>query len=173
MDNVTRCAINNLKTDLSFLDNVNPIPDEEFITRRDKLAKALAANNVDAFVLEPGYTFQYYGNISQPDWEPWEPEERPFLMVILPRVTEDGTITAKTAFLAPHFEEGRVRMLGIPSREPESTGTLTRPSYPPRSSKESKAQHSWSTKIRDYIARGLQTAGFKTVGLSPEAELVR
>jgi hypothetical protein len=53
-----QCAIDNLKADTWFLDNAVPIKSEEFLERRDRLAKALAINGVDAFVLEPGYTFQ-------------------------------------------------------------------------------------------------------------------
>jgi len=30
------------------------------------------ADDVDAFVVEPGYTFKYYANVSQPEWEVWE-----------------------------------------------------------------------------------------------------
>lgn len=55
---VQQCSIDNFKSDLSFLDNAVPIEAEEFIERRDYLAKALAVNGVDAFVVEPGYTFQ-------------------------------------------------------------------------------------------------------------------
>ena len=68
---VQQCTIDNLHRNTSFLDNATPISAEEFIHRRDNLAKALHEYGVDAFVLEPGYTFQYYGNISQTDWEPW------------------------------------------------------------------------------------------------------
>lgn len=59
VDNVQECAIHNLHKDLSFLDPAEPITTEEFIDRRDRLAQALALSNIDAFVLEPGYTFQY------------------------------------------------------------------------------------------------------------------
>ncbi|TFB07059.1 hypothetical protein CCMA1212_000447 [Trichoderma ghanense] len=180
---VQQCSINNLKSDLSFLDAAQPIQAAEFILRRDRLAQALAANGVDAFVLEPGYTFQYYGNVSQQDWEPWEPEERPFLMLIKPQVSPNGGVYAKTAFLSPHFEEGRVRMLGIPSRDdaeldivvweehwnPYTTLLNSRlfagGSEPPTLMIEEE--------MRDYIVRGLTAAGFRTVGLSPKAELVR
>lgn len=55
---VQQCSIDNLKSDLWFLDDAVPIEPEEFLERRDRLAKALAVNGVDAFVLEPGYTFQ-------------------------------------------------------------------------------------------------------------------
>ncbi|PTB69156.1 Prolidase/Aminopeptidase P-like protein [Trichoderma citrinoviride] len=185
---VQQCSIDNLKADLSFLDGAKPIEAAEFLLRRDRLAQALAANKVDAFVLEPGYTFQYYGNVSQHDWEPWEPEERPFLMLIMPQASPDGSISAKTAFLSPHFEEGRVRMLGIPSRDDAEldivvweehwnpyTTLLDSRLFAGSSSSSSKAAPTLMVdeEMRDYIVRGLAAAGFRTVGLSPEAELVR
>lgn len=58
-DKAQRCAIDNLHKDLSFLDQAKPIAAQEFVGRRDRLAQALSASEVDAFVLEPGYTFQY------------------------------------------------------------------------------------------------------------------
>lgn len=68
-----RCAVNNLlDTGLPFLEHVSPIDVLEFEDRRDRLAQALVAEDADAFVVEPGYTFKYYGNVSQPEWEVWE-----------------------------------------------------------------------------------------------------
>lgn len=58
LDKVQQCAIDNFHSDLSFLDTAVPIEAEEFIERRDRLARALVASGADAFVLEPGYTFQ-------------------------------------------------------------------------------------------------------------------
>jgi hypothetical protein len=55
---VQQCAIDNLRSDLSFLEKAKPIVADEFLERRDRLAQAMAINGVDAFVLEPGYTFQ-------------------------------------------------------------------------------------------------------------------
>ncbi|KAG9251415.1 peptidase M24, structural domain-containing protein [Emericellopsis atlantica] len=180
-DRVQQCSIDNLKSDTWFLDNAVPIKPEEFLERRDRLAKALDKNGVDAFVLEPGYTFQYYGNISQVDWEPWEPEERPFLMLIMPQTSDEGEVTAKTAFLSPAFEAGRVRMLGIPSREEEldivaweehwNPYTTLRESHLFKDMEEPVLMA--DEEIRDYIVRGLGKFGFTTVGLTPEAELVR
>ncbi|KAF3767245.1 Creatinase/aminopeptidase [Cryphonectria parasitica EP155] len=185
VERVQNCAIKNLHQDLSFLDAARPITAPEFIERRDRLAQALAASGVDAFVLEPGYTFQYYGNISQTDWEPWEPEERPFLMIVTPSTPSNATtdaIKAKTAFLSPHFEEGRVRMLGIPSRDPELdivvweehwnpyTTLLESPLFQDLGHQPTLMM---DEEMRDYIVRGLEGAGFKTVGLSPAVELVR
>ncbi|KAF7516101.1 hypothetical protein G7054_g14291 [Neopestalotiopsis clavispora] len=177
---VQQCSIDNLHADLSFMKDAKPIVAEEFLERRDRLARALHADKIDAFVLEPGYTFQYYGNISQVNWEPWEPEERPFLMLILPEVSSGGEIVAKTAFLSPHFEEGRVRMLGIPSREEELDIVVWEEHWNPYSTLLKSGLFSSETpklmmdeEIRDYIVRGLDANGFETVGLSPGAELVR
>lgn len=55
---VQECSINRVKEDLSFLDHVKPIEADEFLQRRDRLARALDETGVDGFVLEPGYTFQ-------------------------------------------------------------------------------------------------------------------
>lgn len=54
------------------MEKAAPLPLEEFVARRDRLANALVQDGVDAFVVEPGYTFSYYANISQKDWEVWE-----------------------------------------------------------------------------------------------------
>ncbi|CCF44026.1 metallopeptidase family M24 [Colletotrichum higginsianum] len=179
-DIAKQCTINNLHSNLSFLDPAVPIAADEFLERRDRLARALVESKVDAFVLEPGYTFQYYGNISQTDWEPWEPEERPFLMLILPEVSPAGIVSAKTAFLSPHFEEGRVRMLGIPSRDAELDIVIWEEHWNPYDILLKSclfdgrpAKLMVDEEIRDFIVRGLDSAGFQTVGLNAEIELVR
>lgn len=190
VDTVQKCAIDKLHEDLSFLDGAAPIAADEFLARRDRLAQALVASTpaVDAFVLEPGYAFQYYANTSQADWEPWEPEERPFLMLVLPEVY-DGQVRARAAFLAPHFEEGRVRMLGIPSREASAEldivvweehwdpyATLrASPLFADFDSfgQRKKPRLMVDDEMRDFIVRGLGTAGFDTVGLGAAAEAVR
>ena len=125
---------------------------------------------------------RYYGNISQTDWEPWEPEERPFLMLIMPDVSSTGAVKAKTAFLSPHFEEGRVRMLGIPSCDSELDIVIWEEHWNPYTTlinshlfeglgRQPKVM--MDEEIRDYIVRGLDSAGFETVGLNAAVELVR
>ncbi|KAI8949225.1 peptidase M24, structural domain-containing protein [Xylaria longipes] len=187
LQDVRKCAIDNLHGDISFLDLAKPIHVDEFLERRDRIARALVASDADAFVLEPGYTFQYYGNISQTDWEPWEPEERPFLMLILPEVSQSEGTSAKMAFLAPHFEEGRVRMLGIPSREDELDIVIWEEHWDPYDTllkshvfaglggitKRRVPRLMIDEEVRDFISRGLANAGFETGGLTPEVELVR
>ena len=177
---VQQCTIRNLHKNTSFLDRAKPITSNEFIQRRDNLAKAIHASGADGFVLEPGYTFQYYGNISQKDWEPWEPEERPFLMIVQPVETTDGDIVAKTSFLAPHFEEGRVRMLGIPAQEKELDITVWEEHWNPYETLrdglfpgKNNSVLMVDEEMRDYIVRGLSSAGFGTIGLSKDVEAVR
>jgi Xaa-Pro aminopeptidase len=102
-------------------------------------------------------------------------------MFIIPQTSFSGTVTARTAVLSPHFEEGRVRMLGIPSRDEELDIVIWEEHWDPYATLiESRLFANTSSptlmvdeEMRDYIVRGLTDAGFKTVGLSPEAELVR
>ncbi|KIV93329.1 hypothetical protein PV10_04549 [Exophiala mesophila] len=206
---IQKCTIHNLHQHSSFLDTALPITLEEFTQRRNRLAEALHESNIDAFILEPGYSFQYYANISQTDWEPWEPEERPFLMVVQPDVdAESGQILARTSFLAPHFEEDRVRMLGMPfrsmTREGEGRAAAAAPApavgvVPKgldmdldiivweedenpyqvlrnttfRNISDVKVTVMVDEEIRDFIVRGLSTAGFETVGLNHQVESVK
>ncbi|KAF2491350.1 metallopeptidase family M24 [Lophium mytilinum] len=179
IDRVQQCSIDTIQRDTSFLHDAHPITSHEFIDRRNKLAKALAASGVDGFVLEPGYTFEYYGNISQTSWEPWEPEERPFLMIVEPRVEDGGQIHAKTSFLSPKFEEGRVRMLGIPSEHSLNIVTWEEHWNPYQTLKQGLFSHTKDPiimvdeEMRDFIVRGLSSNGFSTVGLDMEIEALR
>lgn len=59
------CSIEQLyiDTDLDFLSTASPIALSEFVLRRDRLAQALVDDGLDAFIVEPGYTFQYFANV--------------------------------------------------------------------------------------------------------------
>lgn len=73
LEEFQQCAIKNFHdTGFGFLGTAVPIVLEDFEERRNRLARALVADGVDAFVVEPGYTFKYFANISQPEWEVWE-----------------------------------------------------------------------------------------------------
>ena len=54
------------------MDNITAPNLEEYVHRRDRLAIALDQDGLDAFIAEPGPTFQYYVNVSQPEWQVWE-----------------------------------------------------------------------------------------------------
>ncbi|KAF7865356.1 hypothetical protein EAF04_006333 [Stromatinia cepivora] len=184
-----KCSVNTfLETGLPWLETASPIVLQEFIQRRNNLAVALETDGIDAFIVEPGYTFQYYANISQKDWEVWEPEERPFLMVITPHFdTTLSKVVAKTSFLAPHFEEGRVRMLGMPFEEDLSIITWEEHWNPYLT-----LWKNWHTatgtedlgsnqipkvmvdeEMRDFIQRGLGENDFEVVGLAGGVKRVK
>ncbi|PCG90428.1 Creatinase [Penicillium occitanis (nom. inval.)] len=179
------CSIRNmLSTGLYFLEGVTPPTIEHFESRRNRLAHALIADGADAFVLEPGYTFKYYANISQEDWEPWEPEERPFLMVVQPyHDPETGIVTAKTSFLCPSFEAERARLLSMPFSGPIDIIPWEEHWNPYETLFESKLFSTRASdglprlmvdeEMRDYIQRGLGDNGFEIVGLQKNVERVR
>lgn len=68
----------------------------------------------------------YYTNLSSFQWESWEPEERPFLMVVEPVLSSSSQsgsssttdskpeIVARTTFLIPAFELQRALALNLP-----------------------------------------------------------
>ncbi|RJE24002.1 Metallopeptidase family M24 [Aspergillus sclerotialis] len=183
LESFQQCSIDNLlNTGLYFLDTASPISVADYEERRDRLASALVADGVDAFVVEPGYTFKYYANVSQPEWEVWEPEERPFLMIVQP--TQDqktGEIKANTSFLCPSFEAERALLLGMPFSEPIQIIPWEEHWNPYSTLMESQAISSQNgtprlmvdEEMRDFIQRGLSSAGFDVVGLKGRVEQVR
>jgi hypothetical protein len=129
--------------------------------------------------------------------EVWEPEERPFLMIIQPSLSpSNGEITARTSFLVPHFEVERAKLLGMPFTDelifipweehwnPYST-LLSSWSYPPSPSpspfpstnsnfkKRPNPKVMVDDEMRDFIQRGLSSTGFSVVGLGGEVEKVK
>jgi Xaa-Pro aminopeptidase len=182
-DDFLSCSIKNFEeTGYPFLDGVHPITTEEFVARRHRLAEALLSDGADAFAVEPGYTFSYYANITQQQWEVWEPEERPFLMIIQP----DGSKKAKTTFLVPSFEAERARLLGMPFADDEDITWVTYEEHwdPYATLASSKALSPKDGKdpavmivdeeMRDFIARGLAAqSSFKVAGLGGDVERVR
>jgi Xaa-Pro aminopeptidase len=177
-DDFLSCSIKNFEeTGYPFLDGVHPITTDEFVARRQRLAQALISDGADAFAVEPGYTFSYYANITQQQWEVWEPEERPFLMIIQP----DGSNNAKTTFLVPNFEAERARLLGMPFADDEDITWVTyEEHWDPYATLASSKALPPSAKIvvdeemRDFIARGLATqSSFDVAGLGGDVERVR
>jgi hypothetical protein len=55
LEDFRTCSIKNFEaTGLPFLDGVQPICHDEFVSRRQRLAQALLSDGADAFVVEPG-----------------------------------------------------------------------------------------------------------------------
>jgi hypothetical protein len=93
--------------------------------------------------------------------------------------TKTGKIEARTRFLAPSFEEGRVRMLGIPAEGELEIITWEEHWDPYSTLRDGLFGGKKGTKVvideemRDFIVRGLNSAGFETFGLYGEVEAVR
>ena len=177
------CSIRRIWSDTKrdFMRTARPLGVSEFVTRRNRLAEALVADGFDAFVVEPGYTFKYYADVSQPDWEVWEPEERPFLMVVRP-AKADGEVVANTTFLVPSFEEERAQLLDMPFEDEIETVTYEEHWDPYSTLLDSPVFSSFTERnpkimvdeeMRDFISRGLAKNGFDVVGLGDEVERVR
>lgn len=101
-------------------------------------------------------------------------------MIVHPQQDEHGTVTANTTFLCPSFEAERARLLGMPFDGPiqivpweehwDPYATLQQANVfnsqrPPRLMVDEE--------MRDFIQRGLGTAGFEIVGLRGQVEEVR
>jgi Xaa-Pro aminopeptidase len=110
----------------------------------------------------------------------WEPEERPFLMIVQPLLNQtSGDVTANVTFLAPHFEVERVRLLGMPFLDDEVKIVPWEEHWNPYAT----LRNSWGSdedpkvmvdeEMRDFIQRGLAMNGFAVVGLGGEVEAVR
>ncbi|KAK6393391.1 hypothetical protein LTR65_002682 [Meristemomyces frigidus] len=176
------CSIANIRaTNLTFLKTAHPLLVSEFVGRRNRLAHALVEDGLDAFIVEPGYTFSYYANITQQQWEVWEPEERPFLMVV--QSAAAGT-EPNVTFLVPSFEEERARLLGMPFEHrieaityeehwnPYST-LLESPPFAATIASGRRPKIMVDEEMRDFISRGLSDNGFDVVGLGGTVEQVR
>jgi hypothetical protein len=111
-----------------------------------------------------------------------QPEERPFLMIVKPLQDQDsGRITANTSFLCPSFEAERARLLDMPFADPiqiipweehwDPYATLMESQAVPGRTHSPKLMV--DEEMRDFIQRGLGSAGFDIVGLGTHAEQVR
>lgn len=111
-----------------------------------------------------------------------KPEERPFLMIVQPIQDQNtGEIKANTSFLCPSFEAERARLLGMPFSEPIQVIPWEEHWNPYSTLMESQAISGQNgsprlmvdEEMRDFIQRGLSSAGFDIVGLKGRVEQVR
>ncbi|KAF9789878.1 Creatinase/aminopeptidase [Thelephora terrestris] len=97
-----------------YCSHIPPIPAEEFLERQQRLVDTLVSLNASAYIAEPGPSAHYYANLSS-----WDLTERPLLLIISP----DASLRPNLTILTPSFEESRVRLMTIPSRDPASYAT--------------------------------------------------
>ncbi|CAK4032608.1 Creatinase aminopeptidase [Lecanosticta acicola] len=188
LEDFQQCSIETLRDDtrLAFLDTAHSLPVNEFVARRDRLAQGLVEDGMDAFAVEPGYTFSYFANVTQPQWEVWEPEERPFLMIVRPQqshdlVTNELIVRANTTFLVPSFEAERARLLKMPimgeielvTYEEHWNPFDTLLSSHVFAAEKRAPKIMVDEEMRDFISRGLAENGFDVHGLSSDVERVR
>lgn len=102
-------------------------------------------------------------------------------MVVHPQQDEQGVVTANTTFLCPSFEAERARLLGMPFDGPiqivpweehwDPYATLQQANV--FSNLQRLPRLMVDEEMRDFIQRGLGTAGFEVVGLKGQVEEVR
>jgi Xaa-Pro aminopeptidase len=121
----------------------------------------------------------------------WEPEERPFLMIIQSfNDSSSRKIHARTRFLAPSFEVERAKLLGMPFDEEldfvpweehwDPYITLRNSWQEPLQDAELLDESQLrmpkvmvDEEMRDFIQRGLGENGFNVVGLGGDVERVK
>ncbi|TVY27670.1 putative peptidase [Lachnellula hyalina] len=155
------CSWKTLQSHVSLLD-VPAISRKEFLSRQAKLAAALDAAGVDAFIAEPSASTSYYANVSSS----FELSERPFLVLI----SKDGEFS----YLAPKFELGRIAGLEM-VYESKNVYEWKEEEVPYEVLKRETGfkKVMLDEHVRYMIAAGLEEAGVEVVGMSKEVQQLR
>ena len=93
------------------------ITKQEYLQRQRALAKELHDSGAAAYIAEPGANTLYFANISSAQWKA---SERPFLVVISPKVirrNDTEEIFPSLTIVTPRFELSRAKTLDIPSSD--------------------------------------------------------
>ncbi|KAK8034246.1 X-Pro dipeptidase [Apiospora rasikravindrae] len=169
------CAWPLLEPHVSLLD-VPAIARDEYLSRQETLASALAAAGVDAFIAEPSASTEYYANISSS----FDLSERPFLMLLEAK-------TGVFSYLVPQFETGRIAGLDMVydnrgrthdgKNETESVAVAWAEEESPYAVL-ARARPGWHRVMLDdhtryMIAAGLQGAGIEVVPMSETVQSLR
>ncbi|EPY53902.1 X-Pro dipeptidase [Schizosaccharomyces cryophilus OY26] len=168
VDELYQCAVPSMIYVPPMINKVIAIQEEEFIRRRDRLASTLASENIDAFIMEPTISMNYYANISS---NAWGLSERPFLGIVF---AEEESSGATVFFLLPKFELPRAK---------ELVGDKLNARYITWDEDENPYQVLYDTlgpsklmidgTVRHFIAQGLQESGFEVVGQSKSVSSLR
>ncbi|WBW72270.1 X-Pro dipeptidase [Schizosaccharomyces osmophilus] len=168
IDELYQCAVPSMIYVPPMINKVIAIQEEEFMTRRERLASTLASENVDAFVMEPTISMNYYANVSS---NAWGLSERPFLGIVFADEESSGTTVF---FLLPKFELPRAK---------ELVGDKLFAKYITWDEDENPYQVLYDIlgpsklmidgTVRNFIAQGLQQNGFEIVGLSQNVSSLR
>lgn len=155
------CAWEILEPHVSLL-SVPPVGRSEFLSRQERLASALDAAGVEAFIAEPSASTAYYANISYS----FDLSERPFLMVI--------DKNAQFSYLVPNFEAGRIAGLAMVYTEKRVFGWAEEESpYQVLARETGYKKIMLDEHARFMIAAGLQKAGIEVVPMSETIQSLR
>ncbi|KAI1860471.1 hypothetical protein JX265_009870 [Neoarthrinium moseri] len=155
------CAWDVLESHASLL-SVPPIGRDEYIARQARLADALRAAGVDAFIAEPSASTAYYANISYT----FELSERPFLMIL----DKD----AQFSYLVPKFEAGRIAGLDMVYEDKKVIVWAEEESpYEVLAKETGFGKVMLDEHTRFMIAAGLQKAGVEVVPMSETIQSLR
>ena len=153
-----------------YCSHVPPIPAEEFLERQQRLVDTLMSLNASAYITEPGPSAHYYANLSS-----WDLSERPLLLIISPGASSRPNVT----ILTPSFEESRVKLMTIPSRNPVSYATWREEVNPYAVAVEAipalatKGPVFVDGEMRTFVLDGLSKAAFLTPVLAAPVEIQR
>ncbi|CAL1704960.1 unnamed protein product [Somion occarium] len=169
------CWTSVFPSSLSHCAHISPIPTSSYVQRQNLLAELLHSLNASAYIAEPGANAAYFANISSSHWHL---SERPLLLIVTPRVDEEGSIHATVTVLTPYFEATRAKLLPIPS-----ASTVTFAEWPedvdPYAVALSTIEHFQNStvfvdnSIRHFIVDGLQEASPSTQVISAPVEIRR
>jgi len=158
---IEKCAWATLQEHVSLL-SVPPIGKSEYLSRQHRLAAALEAEGVDAFVAEPSASTTYYANVSTS----FELSERPFL-IILDR-------KAQFSYLVPSFEAGRIAGLDmVYDTKSVIQWDETQSPYQVLKDKARFGKIMLDEHARFMIAAGLEKAGIEVVPMSTKVQKLR
>ncbi|KAK0548576.1 hypothetical protein OC846_002230 [Tilletia horrida] len=173
LDVFNKCSIQGFDKSALKAPLVEPIPFDEFVHRRDRMAAALAEEGLDAYIIEPGSDFSYLANLS--GWEDWGPTERPFLLVVEPIFgSSDSKVKSKSTILTPKFELGRAQGLKLPFADGDAKHLPWREEQSPYevlashlASSKAKAVNKIKVTVgpetRTFISQGLTLANLEVV----------
>lgn len=141
---------------------VPPIARSEFLARQARLAAALDAAGVDAFIAEASASSAYYANISYT----FGLSERPFLMIL--------DRTGRFSYLVPKFEAGRVDGLGMVYADRKVIAWADDESpYDVLARETDYSKVMLDEHVRYMIAAGLQGVGIEVIAMSETIQSLR
>ncbi|CAA20739.3 X-Pro dipeptidase [Schizosaccharomyces pombe] len=167
-----QCAVPSMIYVPPMINEAISIQHEEFNNRRRRLSAALREDKLDALIMEPTVSMDYFANITTGSWGL---SERPFLGIIF---SDDepypGDVASRIYFLVPKFELPRAKeLVGKNIDAKYITWDEDENPYQVLYDRLGPLKLMIDGTVRNFIAQGLQYAGFTTFGVSPRVASLR